>query len=193
MSDGNVTPFGEYGILIRDIRQSNICPTDMSKIKDAEYLFQRGCSFDIYKWDGDRYTGTLRFDGKDYSKLTPKDTTAKPPFSTLVPMHIWLNGMEELQRWLGQYYESAIATMLAPEAKKKPKDTSDVEDTLNELFKKQYPYSNPMDDWDDGSTKVNPWDYNKKWTTTYTSKTIDDLNNKIDNMVDEVSKWKAVK
>lgn len=172
VSDKNITPFGEYGICIRDMRPSNICPIDVSKIKVAEYLFQRGCSFDIYKWNGEFYSGTLRFDGKEYHKLSGEDTKSKTPHVPLTPMHIWFNGLEDLQKWLGQYYESAITCMLSPG----PTKNISEEDETGNVFKNKFPYNKY--DWDIKNTKY--WNYKN-------------LNDKLDNMINKVSTWKVIK
>jgi len=173
-NDKNVTPFGEYGILIRDIRQSNICKPDMTKLKDADYLFQRGCSFDVYKWSDEKYIPSLHYDGKDYSKASDIGNAA--PFDSLMPMHVWLESLEDLQKWLGEYYEAAIACMLAPEKKSKKK-TSDVEDAINEMFKKSKPY--------DKTWKAADW----TTSTTFNS----DITTKLDNMIQKEKTWKAIK
>lgn len=178
MNNKTVTPFGEYGILIKDIRQSNVCKPDMSKLKESEYLFQRGCSFDIYKWDGEGYFQSLKFDGKDYHRISGNKNTT---FDSLVPMHIWLNDLEDLQKWLGPYYEAAIACMLAPDNKSKKK-TSDI---VNDYY---------VLDQDDITWKTADWTTNTSNWTTNTSNTFnDDVNTKLDNMIQKAKTWKAIK
>ena len=172
MDNKNVSPFGNYGICITDIRESRVCKTDMTKIKEADYLFQRGCSFDVYKWNDDKgYEKVLQYDGKDFSKASSKG-------NPLFPMHIWHNELEDLQKWLGVYYDAAIACMIAPETKKFK--TSDInEESLNELFKKQMPIITPYKKTDDDKWGDVIGDYEKiwkdstwkdsTWTTSYTS------------------------
>ncbi len=180
-NDKNVTPFGEYGILIRDIRQSNICKPDMTKLKDADYLFQRGCSFDVYKWNGEKYIPSLYYNGNDYSKASHNSNAS--PFDSLMPMHIWLESLEDLQKWLGEYYDSAIACMLAPDNKSKKK-TSDI---VNDYYK-------DVLDQNDITWKTADWTTNTSNWTTNTSNTFnDDVNIKLDNMIQKAKTWKAIK
>jgi len=187
-NDKNVTPFGEYGILIRDIRQSNICKPDMTKLKDADYLFQRGCSFDVYKWNGEKYIPSLYYNGNDYSKASHNSNAS--PFDSLMPMHVWLESLEDLQKWLGEYYEAAIACMLAPEKKSKKK-TSDVEDAINEIFKRSKPYDDYYKDALDQYDKT--WKTDVDWTTNTSNTFNDDVNTKLDNMIQKAKTWKAIK
>jgi hypothetical protein len=177
-----VTPFGEYGILIRDVRQSNVCKPDLSKIKESEYLFQRGCSFDIYKWNGDAYIPSLHYDGKDYIKGSGKVS------KDLMPMHIWLESLDDLQKWLGPYYEAAIACMLAPDKKKTKPDVSDIEDALSDLWKKPYD-----DYYKDTIINDKTWKDNTYWDTTTISNTFNDISTSLDNVKKQVKKWKAIK
>lgn len=101
------TPFGEYGINITDYREKSISKTDMTRLRDCEYLMDRGCYYDIYKWTGNAYEKVLSFDGDNFTK-----DSNSPDFAGMPSMHMWFETLDDLQKWLGQYYDSAIATML---------------------------------------------------------------------------------
>lgn len=188
MSETNVSPFGNYGVCITDIRESKVCRADMTKIKNAEYLFQRGCSFDLYKWNDDKgYEKVLQYDGKDFNKV--HNSKGNPLF----PAHMWFNELDDLQKWMGVYYEAAIACMIASETKKQ--SASDVEEALNELFKKQYPTypykkTTPNDEWYEDNTII-PWKDNT-WTTSYNNK-IEEMSKTLDGITEKVKQWKPVK
>lgn len=110
MESNKITPFGEYGINITDYREGSISKTDVTRLRDCEYLMDRGCYFDIYKWDGNKtYDRVLTFDGDNFTK-----ETSGALFNGIPSMHMWFETLEDLQKWLGQYYDSAIACMLAP-------------------------------------------------------------------------------
>ena len=109
MESSKITPFGEYGINITDYREKSISKTDMTRLRDCEYLMDRGCYFDIYKWDGNKtYDKVLTFNGDNFTK-----ETAGGLFNGIPSMHMWFETIDDLQKWLGQYYDSAITAMLA--------------------------------------------------------------------------------
>jgi len=109
MESNKVTPFGEYGVHINDSRQNSICKPDMTRLSECEYLMQRGCSFDIYKWSGTDYDKELNFNGNNFTRQGTKYLSN----NGIPSMHIWFETIEDLQKWLGEYYDSAITTMLA--------------------------------------------------------------------------------
>ncbi len=142
MESDKVTPFGEYGVHINDSRQNSICKPDMNRLSECEYLMQRGCSFDIYKWSGTDYEKELCFNGNNFDK-----TGLKPIFNGMPSMHIWFETIEDLQKWLGKYYDSAITAMLA--------------NKNNDILNTQYD-QNMSSSWVSGMitpNSVNSWSY----------------------------------
>ena len=110
METSKVAPFGEYGIRLIDYRPSSICKPNISRLNDCEYLMQRGCSYDIYKWSEQDYETVLRFDGNIFHK--PPGKPCRPNGNMINPMHMWFKDIEDLQKWLGEYYDSVISCML---------------------------------------------------------------------------------
>ena len=112
MESSKITPFGEYGIKILDYRHNSVCKPDVTRLNECDYLMQRGCVYDIYKWDEKQYDVSIRFDGNKFTKRFDKKSA-----SGIESMHIWFQTLEDLQKWLGEYYDSAISCMLTDLAK----------------------------------------------------------------------------